>query len=70
MDKKAHRAVRDQLAAIPTNEERLVLATERYIGGAFDDARLDALFLAMPVSWQGPLVQYTGGEGLDQRGAE
>jgi superfamily II DNA or RNA helicase len=60
MGKKAHRAVQAQLAAIPSNEERLVLATGRYIGEGFDDARLDTLFLAMPVSWKGTLVQYTG----------
>ena len=60
MGAKAHRAVRAQLAAIPTNEERVVLATGRYIGEGFDDARLDTLFLAMPVSWKGTLVQYTG----------
>jgi hypothetical protein len=48
---KADRAVRTQLAAIPTNEERLLLATGRYIGEGFDDARLDTLFLALPVSW-------------------
>jgi superfamily II DNA or RNA helicase len=37
-----------------------VIATGRYIGEGFDDARLDTLFLAMPVSWKGTLVQYTG----------
>jgi superfamily II DNA or RNA helicase len=49
-----------QLAAIADTEPRLVIATGRYIGEGFDDARLDTLFLAMPVSWKGTLVQYTG----------
>ena len=48
------------LDAIPEDEERLVLATGRYIGEGFDDARLDTLFLTMPVSWRGTVVQYTG----------
>jgi superfamily II DNA or RNA helicase len=60
MGAKADRAVRSQLEAIPSNEERLLLATGRYIGEGFDDARLDTLFLALPVSWKGTLVQYTG----------
>ena len=38
----------------------MVLATGRYIGEGFDDARLDTLFLTMPVSWRGTVVQYTG----------
>ena len=57
---KARREAMAQLAAIPSDEERLILATGRYIGEGFDDARLDTLFLAMPVSWKGTLVQYTG----------
>lgn len=48
------------LAAIPDAEPRLLLATGRYIGEGFDDARLDTLFLTMPVSWKGTLVQYAG----------
>lgn len=60
MGAKVRRDVRARLAAIPADEERLVLATGRYIAEGFDDARLDTLFLAMPVSWKGTLVQYTG----------
>src|SRR5207253_9290960 len=41
----ARREVKRQLAAIPEAEERLGLATGRYIGGGFDHERLDTLFL-------------------------
>lgn len=60
MTARARKAAKAQLADIPADQERLVLATGRYIGEGFDDARLDALFLALPVSWKGTLVQYTG----------
>ena len=37
-----------------------ILATGRYIGEGFDDARLDTLFLTLPVSWRGTIAQYAG----------
>ena len=60
MGVKQRRKVMEHLAAIPDDEERLILATGRYIGEGFDDARLDTLFLAPPFSWKGMLVQYAG----------
>ncbi len=60
MKPKERRDVIARLAAIPAGEERLLIATGRYIGEGFDDARLDTLFLALPVSWKGTLIQYTG----------
>ena len=60
MKAKDRREAFARLSEVAEGEERLVLATGRYIGEGFDDARLDALFLALPVSWKGTLVQYTG----------
>ena len=60
MKTKERRAAIEKLTSIPDTEERLVLAIGRFIGEGFDDARLDTLFLATPVSWKGTLVQYAG----------
>lgn len=57
---KQRRTVAERMAAIPDGEERVLLATGRYLGEGFDDARLDTLFLAMPISWSGTLQQYVG----------
>ena len=58
--KKQRRALAEALAAVPEQEPRVLLATGSYIGEGFDDARLDTLFLAMPISWRGTLQQYVG----------
>lgn len=60
MGKKQRKALTDQLAGIPDQEERVFISTGRYIGEGFDDARLDTLFLVMPISWRGTLQQYAG----------
>jgi len=57
---KNRKTIMENLALIPDGETRLLLATGKYAGEGFDDARLDTLFLAMPVSWKGTLVQYAG----------
>jgi superfamily II DNA or RNA helicase len=60
MGKKQRLAMAEALAAVPDGEQRVILATGSYIGEGFDDARLDTLFLAMPISWRGTLQQYVG----------
>ncbi len=60
MGRKSLREAMAQLAAVPENETRIVIATGKFIGEGFDDSRLDTLFLTMPVSWRGIIAQYAG----------
>jgi superfamily II DNA or RNA helicase len=50
----------EKIKTCPDDVPRLIISTGRYIGEGFDDQRLDALLLAMPVSWRGTLQQYAG----------
>jgi hypothetical protein len=54
------RRASEEALRIADDRERLILATGRYIGEGFDGARLDTLFLTMPISWKGKLAQYVG----------
>ena len=49
-----------QLATIPATEGRVLIGTGKYVGEGFDDARLDTLFVTLPVSWRGTIAQYVG----------
>ena len=54
------REIRERLSLIPNNESLIILATGQYIGEGFNCSRLDTLFLAMPIAWDGNVEQYTG----------
>jgi superfamily II DNA or RNA helicase len=60
MGKKQRKLLAEQIANLPTDQSRVILATGRYLGEGFDDERLDTLFLALPISWRGTLTQYAG----------
>ena len=60
MSTRQRREIMQRLEEIPEEDERVLVATGRYIGEGFDDARLDTLFLTMPLSWNGTLAQYVG----------
>jgi len=60
MGKKQRKQLMEQITAVPANEPRVIIATGRYLGEGFDDARLDTLFLTLPISWRGTLTQYAG----------
>jgi superfamily II DNA or RNA helicase/very-short-patch-repair endonuclease len=57
---KATRESAKQLKSIPDSEDRVIVATGRYVGEGFDDPRLDTLFVTLPVSWRGTVTQYVG----------
>jgi len=60
MNAEQSRTATELLATTADHEERVLVATGRYLGEGFDDARLDTLFLTMPISWRGILAQYAG----------
>ena len=60
MGKRELNSKMELLTSIADGQQRVLLATGRFIGEGFDDERLDTLFLTLPVSWRGIIAQYAG----------
>lgn len=49
-----------RIRALEDNDRFVIIATGKLIGEGFDEARLDTLFMAMPIAWKGTIAQYAG----------
>ena len=57
---KKRREALEKLRSISNEEQMVIIATGKYVGEGFDLPRLDMLFLALPISWEGKVAQYAG----------
>ncbi len=60
MGKKQRKNIQQILDGLSENGSSVIIATGKYLGEGFDNPRLDALFLTLPISWRGTIAQYAG----------
>lgn len=49
-----------KIRSFKEDDRFVIIATGKLIGEGFDEARLDTLFMAMPIAWKGTIAQYAG----------
>lgn len=57
---KERRETMQRLESVSDDEQLVIIATGKYVGEGFDYSRLDTLFLALPIAWNGKVAQYAG----------
>lgn len=67
---KIRKAALDRIRSLNDQDRFVVVATGKLIGEGFDEAKLDTLFMAMPIAWKGTIAQYAGRLHRDYEGKE
>ena len=57
---KKRKEALDKIKTLKNGDKYVIVATGKLIGEGFDEARLDTLFMAMPIAWKGTIAQYAG----------
>ena len=60
LGRKRQKETMEKLRDCSKDSKKVILATGSYIGEGFDEIQLDALFVTMPISFKGKVVQHAG----------
>lgn len=67
---KIRKAALERIRSLSDGDKFVIVATGKLIGEGFDEARLDTLFMAMPIAWKGTIAQYAGRLHRNYKGKE